>query len=365
MARLLYITTVFLMAVIFGCNTDSKIKSGNPAAVGESAPQKVAIVSPQQGQIVKSGEGINLKINLVDSLIHPDSVQFLVDGYRLGTIKNSKDGLIWKTREEKVGTRNIEAIVWYDAGKSANDFSRVEIRPSAPAYYSYKVLSTYHHDPAAYTQGLVYDRGTFLEGTGLYGQSTLRRVKIESGDVQKSVNLPKEIFGEGVAMVDDKIWQISWKEQTAYLYNKSTFDLIKKVNYPIAEGWGLTYDGASLIMSDGSANLYYMDKEAFTETKRIEVCDDHGPVKSLNELEYIDGEVWANIYTTDTIVRINPKTGAVTGKIDMSGLLKSADRQQNTDVLNGIAYDNQTKRLFVTGKNWPKLFQIALTPKKR
>jgi glutamine cyclotransferase len=232
-------------------------------------------------------------------------------------------------------------------------------------YYTYKIVKAYPHDPSAYTQGLIFSDNYLFEGTGQYGQSTLRKVKLSSGEIMQVYNLPNEVFGEGIATFNDKIIQITWQEQVAFIFDKTSFRLLNKLYYPMKEGWGITFDGTYLIMSDGSANLYFLDKDYFTEVSRLEVCDNHGPVQRLNELEYIEGEVWANVYTTDTIVRINPKTGVITGKIDMSGLLKPEDRTSNVNVLNGIAYNSLTKQIFVTGKNWPKLFEINVFQKRR
>jgi len=285
----------------------------------------------------------------------------LVDGIRLAGLKNLHEKYSWNTTETRVGSRNIQAFVYLKNQVVEEGSLQVQLLPAKPAtLYTYKVVNTYPHDITSYTQGLVYDDGILFEGTGLYGHSLLRKVAFQTAKVLKETSVPNNVFGEGISMFDGKIIQISWKEQVAYLYDKNTFKLLNKFAYPINEGWGITYNGSSLIMSDGSANLYFMDKEYFVETSRVEVCDEHGPVEQLNELEYIDGEVWANVYTTDTIVRINPKTGAVTGKIIMSGLLKPEDRKPDTNVLNGIAYDAKTKRIWVTGKNWPKLFQIVV-----
>jgi glutamine cyclotransferase len=183
---------------------------------------------------------------------------------------------------------------------------------------------------------------------------------MNTGEIMQSVNLPAEFFGEGITSFDNKIIQLTWKEQVAFIYDKATFKLINKFNYPINEGWGITYNGNNLIMSDGSAHLYFLSKDDISVASQIEVCDDKGPVNKLNELEYIEGEIWANVWETDYIIRINPNNGEVTGKIDLSGLLKPEDKHPNIDVLNGIAYDPKSKHIIVTGKNWPKLFEITV-----
>ena len=230
-------------------------------------------------------------------------------------------------------------------------------------YYTYVVVQTYPHDPAAFTQGLLFDEGILYEGTGLYGASTLRQVALESGAVQRFTPLPEAFFGEGITIVGERLYQLTWREQTGFIYDKATFEVQQQFTYP-TEGWGLTYDGERIIMSDGSARLYFWDPETLKELGTVDVYDASGPVTRLNELEFIHGEVFANIWQTDLIARIDPTTGQVVGWIDLSGLLPQADRTPSTDVLNGIAYLPEGNRLFVTGKLWPKLFEIRLLPKE-
>ncbi len=233
---------------------------------------------------------------------------------------------------------------------------------SAPAevpLYGYKIINAYPHDPNAFTQGLIYLDGIFYEGTGLKGRSSLRQVDVETGEVLQLRPLPAEFFGEGITVFGDRLIQLTWKARRGFEYNKDTFEPIREFSYP-TEGWGITHDGDQLIMSDGSDTLYFWDPATLAEIGRVQVFDAAGPVVRLNELEYINGEVFANVWKTNRIARINPATGQVTGWIDLSGLLTAADRTEPVDVLNGIAYDAATDRLFVTGKLWPKLFEIEL-----
>jgi glutamine cyclotransferase len=227
--------------------------------------------------------------------------------------------------------------------------------------YTFRIINTYPHDSNAYTQGLIYQDDIFYEGTGLRGQSTLRKVEVETGQVFQLLRLADELFGEGITIFGDRIIQLTWQEHIGFVYDKNSFELQQEFTYP-TEGWGLTHDGERLIMSDGTALLYFRDPANLTEIGRVEVFDENGPVILLNELEYINGEVFANIYRTDRIARIDPQTGRVLGWIDLTGLLTPEDRLQPVDVLNGIAYDAEADRLFVTGKLWPKLFEIELIP---
>ncbi|MBI5607078.1 MAG: glutaminyl-peptide cyclotransferase [Deltaproteobacteria bacterium] len=225
--------------------------------------------------------------------------------------------------------------------------------------YSYQVVRVFPHDPKAFTQGLVYDQGFLYEGTGLIGKSSWRKVELETGKVVGLVKLPDRLFGEGVTLWEDKIIQLTWQSKIGLVYDRQTLRLLKKFYYP-TEGWGLTQDGQHLIMSDGTAFLYFLDPQTFKEVRRIQARDEGIPIGFLNELEYIKGEIYANVYGTDRIVRIAPESGQVTGWIDLSGILPEKDRRPGVDVLNGIAYDVQKDRLFVTGKLWPKLFEIRL-----
>lgn len=226
--------------------------------------------------------------------------------------------------------------------------------------YSYEIINRYPHDPGAFTQGLIYLDGVLYEGTGLNGRSSIRRVDLESGQVLQQRDLPEQYFGEGIVAWGDKLYQLTWQSQVGFIYDRESFDLLDEFRYP-GEGWGLTHDGERLIMSDGSHVLRFWDPETLAENGRLPVYDENGPVVRLNELEYINGEVWANIWQTDRIARIDPQTGRVTGWVDLSGLLDRSNLSQPVDVLNGIAYDPAQDRLFVTGKLWPELFEIRLT----
>jgi glutamine cyclotransferase len=224
--------------------------------------------------------------------------------------------------------------------------------------YTYQVIQVYPHDPTAFTQGLAFDGETLYEGTGLNGRSSLRRVDLVTGAVVQQANLAEDYFGEGITVFGPRIYQLTWQSRVGFVYEKSTFALLREFSYP-TEGWGITHDGTRLIMSDGTARLYFWDPETLAEIGSVDVYDSQGPVTRLNELEFVQGELLANIWQSDRIARIDPTTGQVTGWIDLSGLLSPAERA-SADVLNGIAYQSTTNRLFVTGKLWPKLFEIEL-----
>lgn len=229
--------------------------------------------------------------------------------------------------------------------------------------YGFKIVQIYPHDPQAYTQGLVYNKEFLYEGTGLNGRSSLRKVRLETGEVLQQVDLPPTYFGEGIAMLGNKIFQLTWKAHTGFIYDAVTFRQLHTFSYP-GEGWGLTTDGRDLYMSDGSPEIRVLNPSTFKEIRRIKVHDGTVPVQELNELEYINGEIFANVWQTDKIARISPRTGKVVGWIDLAGILSPVYRRTPDSVLNGIAYDAKGKRLFVTGKLWPSIFEIQLVPKR-
>jgi glutaminyl-peptide cyclotransferase len=228
--------------------------------------------------------------------------------------------------------------------------------------YTYQVVHTYPHDRGAFTQGLIYQDGVLYEGTGLSGESSIRKVKLETGEVLQKRNVPEPYFGEGILIWKDRLLELTWQGQFGFIYDLATFTPKGEFQYP-GEGWGLTHDGKRIIMSDGTAELRFWDLETLKELGRITVRADGQPVVKLNELEWIKGEVYANVWETDRIARIDPSNGKVVGWIDLAGILSPPETDPGS-VLNGIAYDAKGGRLFVTGKHWPKLFEIKLIKKQ-
>lgn len=222
----------------------------------------------------------------------------------------------------------------------------------------YQIINTYPHDPQAFTQGLIYDNNFLYEGTGLNGQSSVRKVNLETGEILQKYSLPEEYFGEGITIFNNKIIQLTWRSQKGFIYNLETFEKIGEFSYP-TEGWGITHDNQYLIMSDGSENLYFLDPETFTEVKTIKVNYQNRYIRRINELEYINGEIFANVWLTDKIIRINPETGEVKGFLDFKQLVdREPDLSDN--VLNGIAYNPENNHLYITGKLWSNLYEIKL-----
>ncbi len=228
--------------------------------------------------------------------------------------------------------------------------------------YTFKVTRAFPHDPHAFTQGLVFHGGFLYEGTGLKGRSSLRKVRLETGEVVHEVDLAPEFFGEGITIIKNEIVQLTWQSQIGFVYNLADFHLLRQFSYS-GEGWGLTTDGREIFMSDGTPEIRVLDPVTLTEKRRFTVHEGTTQIKELNELEFVEGEIFANVWQTNRIAQISPRTGEVLGWIDLEGLLSPVYRLESGAVLNGIAYDAERKRLFVTGKLWPKIFQIQLIPK--
>jgi glutaminyl-peptide cyclotransferase len=228
--------------------------------------------------------------------------------------------------------------------------------------YTYEIVQAFPHDPQAFTQGLAYDGAFLYEGTGLHGRSSLRKLRLETGEVLQRVDLAAEFFGEGITIVHNQILQLTWQSETGFVYDLRTFRRLRQFSYS-GEGWGLASNGPDIFMSDGSSEIRVWDSTTLREKRRIQVRDGDQPIDQLNELEFVEGEIFANVWQTNRIARISPRTGEVVGWIDLTGLLSPIYQLERGAVLNGIAYDSARKRLFVTGKLWPKLFQIRVLPK--
>jgi glutamine cyclotransferase len=233
------------------------------------------------------------------------------------------------------------------------------IPPDLGTQVTFKILNQYPHDPQAFTQGLIFHEGCLYESTGLYTRSSLRKVDLETGEVLQSIPIDEHFFAEGLTLWQDTLVQLTWKEMTGWVYDLDGFERLSSFTYP-GEGWGLTQDGTHLIMSDGTHQIRFLDPETFSVIRQIDVLEEGKPLTNLNELEYIHGEIFANVWQTDIIIRINPADGSVLGRIDLTGLLPREELSTPADVLNGIAYDPASDRLFVTGKLWPYLYEIAL-----
>jgi glutamine cyclotransferase len=364
-----YITSfsvILLLTWILSCSGRPGKKSVaviQPAPVSneEVSSKLIKIISPDENAGFKLHDQIKVVLSLEDKKIEPDSVSVYFNGTAVTTIKSEP----WEYSIPSVFTpttgRNSLKVTSFKGGKLKNTITRFIIVYSdvIPAKNGYKVINTYPHSRDAFTQGLFYNNGVLYEGTGQETGSTLREVELKTGKVIRQRDLDNSLFGEGITLYHDRIYQVTWKNEVGFVYNKSDFKLINKIYYP-TQGWGLTTIGDKIVMSDGTNILYFFEPEMFTVVSRIEVYDNAKKVDQLNELEYINGEIWANIWMTDLIARIDPVSGKVLAYIDLKGLLPESDRNEETDVLNGIAYDNIDKKIYVTGKRWPKLFEIKV-----
>lgn len=326
-------------------------------------------LSPDAGTSYKQGDKVNLKLHYGSSST-PDSIVYFVDSTRIGSLKDSS-ALPVKTDTMLLGPRVFTAK-FYQGGKSVDASTNIILfAAKAPEELTYKVVRKFPHDTSAYVEGLLYQDGFLYESTGGEGHSELRKEDLESGKVVQRVKLDPKYFGEGISIIGDKILMLSYKQpETAFVFDKNTFKLIKTfINNVGVEGWGMTFDGKKLYFDDSTNRIWFLNKDTYQQTGYIDVYDNKHAVDSVNELEYINNKIYSNIYQKDVIVIIDPKTGAVLQRVDMKNLWPTKDRPAHFDddgnnVLNGIAWDEKGKRLFVTGKKWPYLYQVEFVPKK-
>ncbi len=352
--------------LLFSCNDTKKKNTNNQnnKEITNNEPQNSTQLNiktfPEKDKFTV-GESVKVAISQKDTISF-DSIQIYFDKKYLKTV--SELPAEFEVSIEKTGHADFEARIYKNAASNIQKNTIRFLSDTEPKNYTYEVVKVYPHDKEAFTQGLVFENNFFYEATGLKGESSIRKVQVGTGDIIQSYSVDPQIFGEGITIFGDKIIQLSWQNYTGFVYDKKSFQLLAKFNYS-TEGWGLTNNGKHLIMSDGTNKIYFLDSESYSEIYRIEVYDNKGMVDQLNELEFIDGKIYANIYQTDKIAKIDPATGKVFAYIDLSGILPDKDRiRGETDVLNGIAYDFDNKKLFVTGKKWPKLFEIKLIEKK-
>jgi glutamine cyclotransferase len=336
-----------------------------------SGSTQAITLSPEMGATFNAGKPVNIKLNYPADL-KPDSIVYLLDSVRYASAKDSTP-IALKTDSMALGSRLLTAKI-YQGGKSqdiSTNFILYAAKP--PQELTFKIEKVFPHDTSSYTEGLVYQDGVLYESDGGYaseatGQSTLRKVDLETGKVIKAVNVDPKVFAEGIAVVGDKIVQLTYREKIGYVYDKNTLALLHTFTNNVGvEGWGMCFDGKKLYMDDSTNRIWFLDKDTYHTTGYIDVCDDTSQKTQVNELEMIDGKLYANVYTTNDLLVIDPKTGAVLQHADLTNLWPQKDRpidfDSNDKVLNGIAWDAKGKRLFVTGKKWPHLYQIKLIAK--
>jgi glutamine cyclotransferase len=359
-------TVILLISWILSCSS----RTGKAVKSVDAAPDKnkttlpaeiISMVSPAENAEFKLNDQFEISIIPlnIDSTI--DSIKVFYDGKTVAALYSSSwNCTVNSSFTYQTGRKSVKAVAY--SGENIQSVTKFVILYSdvVPEVLKYKVINTFPHDRDAFTQGLLYDSGVLFEGTGQETGSTLREVELETGKVIRQHNLDPSLFGEGITLYRDRIYQVTWTDKVGFVYNKSDFSLLNKI-FIQTEGWGLTTVNDRIVLSDGSNVLYFYEPEMFDVVSRIEVYDNEKMVDQLNELEYIDGEIWANIWQTDLIARIDPLSGKVNSYVDMSRLYPESKRREvNADVLNGIAWDDESRRIFVTGKKWPHLYEIKI-----
>jgi glutamine cyclotransferase len=354
------ISIVFLIFFLQSCS-DEKSKVKNI----KSSSSKLNFVSPKSGNTFVFGDSILFVVKAIDVKKPAEKISLFINGELI--IESLGDSLhYWyPTKDGSGGKIRVKGVVQFrDGTNSRRRIGLTIVSDEIPKKLTYQLINTFPHDPTSYTQGLIYDSEEDLlyEGTGNYTESRLLKTKVGNEQADVFIEMPDEYFGEGITIFHDTIFQLTYKNKKGFYYNRD-FELLGEFTYP-TEGWGLTHDDTSLIMSDGSANLYYINPRSFRTEKNIQVFSDKGQLFNINELEYVDGVIYANIYTTDYIAKIDAKSGKLLALINMEGILEKEDVIGKIDVLNGIAFNPSMQSFYVTGKWWPKLFEVRFTEKE-
>lgn len=362
-----------LSLLCFACEEHKKNGQENAGESTGSAPTKetsryvksVQFVYPMKNDTCRYNEEV--KIMYANNKRYPvDSAIVYLNQKPIQTLDSTEREFSFRIPATRCGKNSLKVIAFHPNNKQGVATQTFVIQPDkAPQRLQYDIIKTYHHAPDASTQGLVYHDGYIYEGTGLYGQSTLRKINLEQNKTLSVLSLESQYFGEGIAIYKNKIYQLTWTSRKGFVYDINTFSQETTFDYN-TQGWGLTTIEDSLVMSDGSHKLFYLDPRSFSVLKTVEVFDHNGPVNNLNELEYINGKIWANVWLTDRIVVIDPQTGLVTEELVLPNLLTPAEKAKlnsDDDVLNGIAYNREKGTIYLTGKHWPKLFEIKIKTK--
>lgn len=353
------------MLALAACQGNKNTNSGSAAPDAEQKPKPKAVkvgLKLTNSKPVKAGDSVFFKYESSMQDL-PDSIKISIDYKHHKTMQKNLVDIALLPNKQKTGQRTFGfTFYWGDSLVASKQEKVLFYSRIKPENYGYKIIETFPHNPRFYTQGLEYANGYLFEGTGQYGESSLNKIDLEKNEVIQSINLDDNVFGEGITLINNKIYQLTWRSSTGFVYDMQSFKKLYDFSYP-TEGWGLTNNGKELIMSDGSEIIYFLDMEYMQEVRRIEVYDDKGPVKNLNELEFINGQLFANVYTTNQIVVIDETSGMVLKKINFNGILDQVEKQKPIDVMNGIAWDRENERLIVTGKWWPSYFHVKLIKK--
>lgn len=354
---------ILVLLVLTACNESTKLTKTESKKT-EKKKQKyrhnISLKSYKSNDYIHTvGDSIPFEYTS-NARTKPDSIRLIVENKAVQTFKNKT--IYWLSSGSKTGNIRLNFVFYWGDSIQQSEMLNVKLKSDIiPKKHTYKIIDTWQHNTKAYTQGLEFDEGILYESTGQYGESMLTKIQLENETVLQSINLPSDVFGEGITILDDKVYQLTWKSSIGYVYDKNTLNKLYEFNYP-TDGWGLANNGKELIMSDGTENIYFLDKEYFSEIRRIQVYDNEGVVDNINELEFIDGLIYANIYYTYEIIAFDPKNGKVIKKIDLSSIIKHEKDTKKIDVLNGIAFDKTKNRLIVTGKWWSKFYHIEIIP---
>lgn len=366
MSYLYYVICFLLICSCGGHTAGKKEKTETTVTTAKKEEPKyvssIKMILPEKNKLYSFGEEVKISFETKDRF-PIDSAAIYVNGRQVAVTGKDVKEYTYRIPEGKTGHTTFKVMTWHPNHKQGVASVSIRVKPDkAPVPYSYEIVKVYPHDPKAYTQGLIYNDGFMFEGTGQYGESSIRKMDIKNGQVLSVLNIDRQLFGEGITIYKDKIYQITWRSRKGFIYDLKTFTLESTFQYN-SEGWGITTAGDTLIMSDGSNKLYHIVPSTFNIIREVEVYDHNGEVNQLNELEYVNGLVWANVWLTDRIVGIDPATGAVKAELNLPGLLPAADKaltDDKDDVLNGIAWNPEKGTFYVTGKRWPKLFEIKI-----
>ncbi|MDO7138233.1 glutaminyl-peptide cyclotransferase [Algibacter lectus] len=339
-----HLTIIFLSTIIIACGSNNGLKKNDFSVITNAKKGNISVNE-------------TLKLSLENKKSHKiDSVSYTLDGKQ---IDNNFD-----LSNFKLGKQTVEATVYFNGKKQTITTSVTILNNKSPKIFTYNILNEYPHDITSYTQGLEFYKDTLYESTGQHKESKLRKVDYKTGKVFKNINLADEFFGEGLTVLNDKVYQLTWQKGTGFVYDANTFEKLNSFKYANSkEGWGLTHNDKSIYKSDGTEKIWLLNPETLVEEEYIQVFTNKGKIIGINEMEWIDGKIFANRYQKDGVAIINPKNGAVIGVIDFSPLKKLVTQHDGLDVLNGIAYNPKTKTIFVTGKRWDKLFEIEIVEK--
>lgn len=356
----IYIIIPLFLLPISCSNQEKSSEKQNLVTKQESTTKRISVIeidSPKAGEMFTIGDQIKINIGLKESDVKVDSL--IVESEKnKKVLKDQNFNFVWETNDLKTGTNQLKVFAYSDGNKIDSYYLKLRFKSDIiPELYECKIVKTYPHDKRDYTQGLFYENGIMYEGTGQYGESKLKKINFETGKLVAELSLEANYFGEGITPFKDKIIQLTWRSKTGFVYDKSTFKLLTTLKYS-TQGWGITADNKRLIMSDGSQTIHFLDPEYFNELGKIEIYDHNGPVDSLNELEYVDGLVYANVYLSEEIIVFNPENGKVLKRIDCRKIIPNGYQGEDDNVLNGIAYDKDNDRFFITGKRWPSLFEV-------